>query len=135
MKMPTSRTFVDGSTWSAPTRTGVVGSAGDVRSCTRESRSSRYLGFIAVICLSSSSPKHHLDKWTGLGRLELSDRPRVTGALDLRVISIQMRSTNPAVYRMKRRGPRTDPCGTPNQTVVSVDRSEPRLTHSALCVK
>jgi len=82
------------------------------------------------VLIQSGTSSRQVD--TGQGRLELSDRPRVTGALDLRVISIQvrsktvtldevMRSINPAVYKMKRRGPRTDPCGTPNQTVVRVD--------------
>jgi len=65
MKMSKSRTFVDGSTWSAPTRTGVVG-----RQCWRsEVVHQRILVLevfrLAVICLSSSSPTDHRDKWTG----------------------------------------------------------------------
>ena len=46
-----------------------------------------------------------------------------------------MRSIRPAVYKMNSRGPRTDPCGTPNRTIFCVATAEPRLTLSTLFVR
>jgi len=47
-------------------------------------------------------------------------------------VRVKTISLDEAVYKMNSRGPRTNPCGTPNRTIFCVDRAEPCRMHSTL---
>jgi len=139
IRIPRSRTVVEGSTWFSPTRTA----AGGRWFCRRVVEHQRISVFAVFSCrrfdrIQSDTSSRQADR---VDRSWSADTGRQEPCICISSAYrwgwgpyLSMRSIKPEVYKMNSRGPRTDPCGTPNRTILCVDQAKPRHMHSTLLV-